>query len=334
MIYYDIQHHGDFQYVPWLVSLLDDEGNKFCINCDTSETLFASVKSEIEKSTADITGEIVNITQSQPVTWCGPSQVEIIFASLRHALEHKHWQWFINMSGTCAPIKSQSEIRRHLEKGWSEGISAHFNWFKPVKPVFDVAASGTSEPIFRTTGRINFLGVPELLDLFPDRDFNPILNPQNRVYLKCREHSANDNKVLEVGWLDPAERRFREEFFRKNPHYCGRSWFILHRSAVEEIIGFWDSQASDGLKRIFLNCFEPDESIIPTIVLNRFAIGKERVSKGKFRSYYGGARLLNDSSYEELLRTEWDSLFIRKIIHSGAERLRRVVEDSVTGSGP
>lgn len=324
MIYYDIQHYGDGHYIPWLISSLDDERNMFRVNCDLSESHFLDVKSEIEKSTTNIAGELLVISHSQPVTWCGPSLVEVIFDSLRYALKHKEWHWFINLSGTCAPIKPQSEIRQYLESHLKAGISAHFNWFRPLKTPFTFDYHERVEPIFKKIGRLKLLGDPELLSLFFEERFNPVTNPQNRVYLKCCEYLAQD-KMLHISWLDRTDRQLRESFFQKNPHYCGRSWFMLHRSAVEEIISFWDSSRSSDLQAIFLNCFAPDESVVPTIVMNSFAIGGEKVSKAKFRSYHGAPRLLRDANYEALLQSEQDSLFIRKIVHSDAELLRMLI---------
>ena len=67
----------------------------------------------------------------------------------------------------------------------------------------------------------------------------PLNNPSNRVFTLCRE-PKDDRRVLQVARPSDAEIAFRRAYFDAHQHYCGRAWYILHRSVCEALVRFFE----------------------------------------------------------------------------------------------
>ena len=190
--------------------------------------------------------------------------------------------------------------------------------------------SGDGAPIeTRRRKRLVLRGNAGLLDQFDDPAFFPVSNPVNRLFTLCHE-PEDDPRVLAVSAPDDEDIAFRRAFFAEQPHYCGRAWYILHRSVCEALVAHFDSPAFEDDARVFLGAFEPDESFLPTLLMSGRHVPVDRVSIGNFRTYGGGPRLLTDASYRGHLAAT-PAFFTRKVLHEDAAELRAFGEARIAG---
>lgn len=322
MIYYDLQHHGEAAFLPWLARMIADPGNSLHVSYDGTDSECAGIAAELARAAPPF--RMLRVERSPPVRWCGPSTVALLMAALRRAVETPGWEFFVNISGTCIPLASQGELIAHLGRGLAEGVRAHLFAFRVRKP-WVLGPEDPGQPIRRARlGRLFLEGNARLIESFRDPGWFPVSNPANRVMLMCRE--PDDRAApMAVARPDTAELAFRRDYLARHPHYCGRAWFMLHRSAVEDLVAFFDGPAFADTGRFFLTCFEPDESFLATIVMNGLALGPGAVANDNLRAFRGAPRRLGDGDIAAL-RALRGVFFARKIQHGQAQLLRAFVE--------
>lgn len=328
MIFYNIQHFGDTRWLPWLVKVLEHPRNSVLITYDGSEEECATLAALMARTPVD--ARRLEVERSLPVRWCGPSQIVQQMQALRRALDYPDWRYFINLSGTCFPLRSQREIRSYLKRREADGIRAHLFAFHQQKPV-TLPREDPAFPLRRArVGRLLLEGNGHLLDMFADPDWMPVRHAANRLYIGCHEPEDTDN-LLAVSRPDPEELAFRQAYLRQYPHYLGRAWYTLHRSVCARLVRFFDSPGFADTGRLFLNCFEPDESFLQTIVMNGLAGTPDVVSTNNHRTFQGTPTVFSDATMDRL-QDQKQALFGRKLDHADGAALRAHVEKLVTPS--
>lgn len=329
MIFYNIQHFGDWTWLPWLLRMLAHPENQALITYDGPDADVEQVARHVTQNAPEL--KQIDVERSVPVRWCGPSQVAMQIDALRRALRRDGWEFFINLSGTCAPLCSQVDIRARLSQALIERHTAHISAFPVRKPVMLPEERPDAPVEIRKMRRLLLRGNAGLLEHFTDPSFFPISKPANRVFTLCRE-PEEDDRLLEVARPGVEDIAFRRAYFAENEHYCGRAWYVLHRSACEAILRFVDSPAFADSARVFMTCFEPDESFLPTLLMNGMCLPREQISKGNFRTFGGEPRQLDDQSFPSILANA-PGFFTRKLRHGNATELRAFIEARVMGTG-
>jgi hypothetical protein len=328
MILYNIQHFGDISWLPWLIRILQHSENQFLITIDGDCEKVTDVKERIYQNS--ISARNIIVEKSPPIYWCGPSQAKMYLSVLQKASEIPDWQYFINLSGACAPLATQSEIFDVLNHDYSMGYKSHLSFFQVNKEPSLSAIDNSGIWSVGDVGRLRLLAPPNVLSQFSDPLYFPVRNVENRPLVACSEVDEK-LKILKVFRPDDAEVRFRKNFFSANSHYAGRAWYIFSRDSVERILKFYQSEISCDWRHIFLNSFEPDESYMTTALLNFKIIPKDWISGRSYRSFGGEPRHISDANINDVSnRSDW--LFARKIDHENASKLREVIERRVLGT--
>lgn len=325
MIFYNIQHFGDWTWLPWQLRMLSDPDNQVLLTYDGSEEDVARVAADVTRDAPAF--RRLDVERSLQVRWCGPSQVEMQIEAMRRALLRDGWEFFVNLSGTCTPLRSQAEIRRRFLDARADGLNAHVFSFPARKPLVLPEEDPAAPVETRALKRLSLRGNARLLDQFVTPEFLPQANAQNRVFLRCAE-PPEDRRLLEIARPDDEDLAFRRAYFSEYQHYCGRAWYTLHRSVCEALVAFFDSPRYADTERVFLTCFEPDESFLPTILMNGMCVPVEQVSRQNFRTNNGAQRPLDDVTFPGHL-ADPAALFSRKVIHARADALREFIEGCV-----
>lgn len=307
--------------------MLGHPENQFLVTYDGPETDVARLRDAIQAS--DIIAKRIIVRQSIPVHWCGPSQAMMLIDVLEQAAQLGGWKQFINLSGQCAPLVSQATLFDRLKHEQIQyGKEAHVFSFQ-VKKQIKIPELTDHAIVEEKIGRLKLIGASSLLQHFKDPEFFPVIRVANRLILKCTEPDPVQKK-LAVSLPYPDELTWRLEYLRRKPHYAGRAWFIFSRKYVEALCVFFESPSSDDWRRIFLNCFEPDESFIQSAIANYSLIPDEHLSRSNLRAFEGSPRTLTFDDYNRLV-SQQKSLFARKFQHGKDGRLAAAVEAVARG---
>ena len=329
MILYNIQHHGDTTWLPWLLQMLQHPQNRFLVTYDGP--LVRADRLARDLAALPLEARSLAVEPSLPIRWCGPSQAMMLEDVLRRAVAIPGWDFFINLSGTCAPLLPQPDIAAHLGNRLRDGITAHFFSFPVRKPPVMPLDDPEADPVQVERNRLTLRGNPALVAQFVDPEYLPVRNPANRLYVACREPD-DDPGVLEIARPDPVELAFRTDYLARVQHHCGRAWFVFHRSACEALVRLFDQADFAEAARLFYNCFEPDESFLQTLIMNRMAFPLDQVSPDNLRAFKGRPQFLHDDNMDDL-KSETGAFFARKINHGKAAALRTMIETR-TGRKP
>lgn len=322
MILYNIQHFGNWRWLPWLLKMLQHPHNQFLITYDGSEAQVKALRAELEA--LDIDAKRIIVEQSLPLHWCGPSQAKMLMRIIGRAMEVPDWKFFVNLSGSCVPLQAQEKIHDTLKNSYASGTVANFSSFLVNrKPTMPTTSSG-NEPVDIKSERLNLRGPSPLLTQFHEPDYFPLRNPQNRIFLQCMEPDPAQ-KILAISSYNDADLEFRKQFFKEKKHYCGPAWFVFHRSACSALSEYFQEDRSREMVGMFTDCFEPDESFLPTVIRSDNVIPPEKISNDSLRAFQGYMRQLNDEKFD-LLMEEKNCLFVRKIDHEKSSKIMAYVE--------
>lgn len=300
MIYYDIQHHEKVDNLLWLIRLLDHPGNRINVSLDAKQEIVDSLKHQIDKA------DNVSIVKSIPVTWCGPSQIEQMKAMFEKALDDSEWEYFINLSGACFPLLSQSEILKRLEFEKKQGNTSFCYSFDAKKQAYWVEKKTNSTANFsKKYRRLELLCDSEIMLEFENGEFDPVRNVMQRRALFCEEVG---NKKLSVRSLFKDEIHEREGFWKKYDYKIGRTWVVLHRKQVEWLVK--SKQFKEVYEHLY-KTFEPDETLLPTVLFNKNNPYLNELSKNNFRYKLGSPNIVNPKNIDDILSS--DSFFARKL---------------------
>ncbi|MBQ0957335.1 hypothetical protein KAK06_00055 [Ideonella sp. 4Y11] len=257
MIHFSIQHHGQqWAHLHWLVRALSGEGGQVDVTLDAPAADVATLAAEI--------GPLATVRRSQPVIWAGPSVMQQMRESLLFAAERPGWDWFINLSGSCIPLRRPAAMAEALARHRAEtGLHSHLFAFPVRRPPVWLAyaglGSGRRLPLFRISVVAD--QVVEGLMAAPGEPFNPMSRIELRRTLACTECCTETDKFLQLRALTSPELRDRQRFWTTHPYVIGRQWVVLHRSVVEWLV---ESPQAAAVATLLSQTFLPDETFFQT----------------------------------------------------------------------
>lgn len=287
MIHFSIQHHGtQWTHLHWLVRALASDSSRIDITLDAPAADVAAL--------AQQTGHLATVRRSQPVIWAGPSVMQQMRESLLFAAEQPGWEWFINLSGSCIPLRRPADMVAILARQRADaGLHSHLFAFPvrraPVWLAYAGPGSGQRLPLFRISvvadqvveGLMNTAGEP----------FNPMSTIELRRTLACTECCSETDKFMQLRALTAPELRDRQQFWTRHPWVIGRQWVVLHRSVVDWLV---ESPAVAEMATLLAQTFLPDETFFQTALAQapaslREGIGTKDNLRGKLGTHGAGA---------------------------------------------
>lgn len=316
MIHYAIQCHGsDLTQVRWLLALLDSADVSATVWHDGPESAAANGFSAGSMRS-------LRYARSGAITYAGYSQVQALIQAMRHALEQDTtWQWFINLSGTCAPLRPQSFIQAFLREQQRRGILGFLHAFRVRRPVPDLRLDGFDaleySPIDLKRPRI--LSERGCRHVFDDASLSPVSNPAMRVHLDTTEILGT--RTLYVRAPLAAEIAAKRRFFEHHPHVAGRAWYVLQRDLCEAIVTAFSS-IDCAVAHLFQRTMMPDEAALQTWLHTRKDLLDRCNVTDNLRFQFGQPQILTSLDIPRLSASP--ALFARKIDVRATELLEHV----------
>jgi len=207
------------------------------------------------------------------------------------------YDYFINLSGHCYPLKSTSEIKQFLR----DKNSAYVEWFK-----LPIAFMGP-------TGGLH------------------------RIKFSYYKHPVFEFRARALNWLSGYEKFENRRFLRlpkfqthlpyELSPYIGSQWFCITKKHVNYILEYVRNKPK--LIGFFKRSFAPDELFFQTVLLNSTL--RETVVKNNLRYIYWGKKrgpfsplVLTMEDADELLNSP--ALFARKFDIEEDERILDLID--------
>lgn len=323
-ICYIIQHHTKLDDLLWRMPYLADEGNSFLLSLDINPVALDTARAEFGRI-----GDCA-VVKSPPITWGGFSQVDGFLDNLTLALEKfSNWDYVVNLSGACMPLKTQPEIKEILSRESRAGQRLNHIFAFRIKPAEwflpDMAQSQpkTYREIDNKISGATFFVADNIVQSFQERTSSPINNNWGRYQYYVSEILGG--KQLYIRNTTDTEKKVRLDFVRRVGAYSGRAWFTFTREYAE-----WLCQARSellgGEYAFFQNLMCCDELFLQTLAHdpknpfhNRF------VYNSGHRLLGGRPKVLADADLVRL--QEETSLFMRKFYRDCCpESYRRLQE--------
>ncbi len=298
-IFYNVQSHGNVENSKHILQLLDSPNSLVDFSFD------GRVPCDFDRFA---TNNLVSVRQSNPIIWCGQSQIYQFMDALKNAVKHDGWDYFINLSSACVPLMSQDGISCFLKDKWLKDKKRNFVYGFYVKKTREYQNVNDDRKYndFKYKNRINLSANDDLKGRFLSGELDPVKNVFQRPGFHCTEDFTNNK--LSLRGLSNWEIDFREEFYKEYPLITGRTWVILHRSQVEWLLS---SSIVRELYNFYSTQFEPDESFIPSIILNAKNKYLNEVERNNYRLRMGDPKVLGVKDIDECINTQ--ALFARKL---------------------
>lgn len=301
MIYYDIQHHGDTSHLPYLIEMISFEGNFINISLDANNDIVEDLKREVNVNERDD----IHVDRSLSLTWGGSSITHQMYNSLKKSLEVKGWKYFINLSGTCIPLKLQSEIISILNSQNARGYKAFCYKFNVKESVQWFTPLSEGDKALVSYARLNFNTPAEIKKSILKGEFDPARKISQRASVNFIEIEKNKIDIIP---LNLNEINSRISFLKNYGFSAGRQWVILDRDIVEWLV---NSARVKTILSTVTNFFISDEFFYQTALYNNYNPFKENISVDNLRFKQGKRVHLKISDLSSLFSS--DSLFARKI---------------------
>lgn len=301
MIYYDIQHFGDeIEQVKWLCKLVSHPKNRIHVSLDSSKETISNLKSWAKASTFDN----ISVSKSLKSCWGGPSITHNMVEAVNRAIKFKDWEYFINLSGNCIPLKTQIELHRELSQQKLNGQLSFCNYFVMRKKIDWIKKEDTGIRCIHPYYRLKIYADKAISSEF-DNGFNPIKFVAQRKTFFCRE--LEENNSLEYRGLTNEEIQERKSFISKSPDSIGRQWVILNRSHLNILL---NNGVLNELDQALGNSMSFEESFWQMALHNNIDKLEHQVSNESLRYMEGTANYINQDNFNEIVKSE--SFFARK----------------------
>jgi GT2 family glycosyltransferase/glycosyltransferase involved in cell wall biosynthesis len=308
-VHFEVQHFGAPEPALWLADILANSRHSFHLNldADTHEVAEADKQSALLKQRYAHFG----LTRSSTLRWGGPSINRELLSRLSRSLLVPDWDYLINLSGTCCPLQPLAALDQYLSEAHDGGIRAHCFAF-PIEDGPQLPTRPMGGPtILGNSGRAHLRGPATLLDWFRDPGRSPVTNPRNRLFVHVTEPEG-ERHLLDVRLLTDSEFAARRRLIRTIVPHAGRAWYVLHRSAVEALVGFLKSSETADFRAMMYSSFAPEESMIQTILGNGMIMSRENVRWTNLHRDNAAPRLYTDADIASALQLD-RSFFLRKI---------------------
>lgn len=306
MIHYAIHDYGTGANLPLLVDLLQGPGISIDISFDSDESSLERVRQALADHPPPLT-----LRHSPSISWGGNGLHTAMLQSMQHALQQPDWNYFINLSGSCLPLRTPTELLRQLEENAERGRLGFCNSYRLGKPLAWV--SSQIEPAARKDcinhnvhGRASFLVDPCLKDMVEQNRLDPPRNIGQRVGLMYTEIEKNTYWVRP---LSPDELRERARFLAEQPLRYGRHWLVLHRSIVAWLL---QSTILERSMHFMAGCFISEEMIFAMALFSQDNPYLAAMDTDNLRHLQGGPQRIPLDELPTLLNSG-DRLTARKI---------------------
>ena len=240
-----LQVHDNAQQVASLLDFIYDQDFYYLISVDDIANFNIGL---IEQIFTQRGHKNFAIRASFPVAWGGFSQVLAWIDALRFATKHfQDWDYALNLSGACLPIRPLSDLKKilnELKDGKADVVIQHVGtppWTKDdnKQAFFDydwVSNKNNNELINSSfSNRVKVVFQQEAEKYFwSNLDINPIMKWYLRMGLHCQDFYGA--KTLGIRHLFPHEVKTRSRFLSEIEFRTGRVWFVMGRSFVVRML--------------------------------------------------------------------------------------------------
>jgi len=263
---------------------------------------------------ADSAWDVVDVAQSRPVSWGGGSLTQAMFDVLTRAVDIPDWDWIVNLSAHCMPLRSPDHLARFLEREHREkGRLAFCNAFNLKRDYEPYAWSDAPLDQERAYARIVFRCDAEIAADIDAGRFDPARDVTHRRKVRFMEVGKN---LFEVHRMRPKEAA------PVRPPRFGRQWVALHRSLVDRIVT--DPRTQTVLDDL-ITCFISDESFFQELLMTDFLGVSDFVAARNLHFQGGGARPLDEARFQDAL--ESPAFFVRKVPADQFETYLKIARD-------
>jgi Core-2/I-Branching enzyme len=243
-----LSHVNPPQVIRLIRVLLGGSGHSRVVlhHDETSSHLDPQLLSEFSK---------VHRIRSIPIAWGNFSLVDVVLRAIEWSLSHLEFDWLVLLSGQDYPIRPLPEIERFLATTSYDGFLKGF----PLGSRPETAREDYQRYLYR------YYRVPAPSRLFP----RPGRADSTGATVARRLREAQPMFSLKRGpsGVFVGIRRLHLPFDDQFRWYRGSTWFTLSRRSVEALHGFARSNAR--LMRYFGRMWIPEESFVPTVLLNQ-----------------------------------------------------------------
>jgi hypothetical protein len=210
------------------------------------------------------------------------------------------WDYFINLSGTSAPLRSLGDLDDYLWAAHDRGIRAHC-FVLPLEDGPHLPVQPLIGPVVRgMVGDVELRGAAGLLDWFRDPGRTPILNRENRMFVHVSE-PPGERHLLDIRALTDEEFVLRRRLLGVVVPHFGRSCAVLHRSVVESLVAFMDAPRNAEFIAAMLSSVMPEEHFLQTLLANGLIISPEQLERSDLHRDSANPRAYTDADMSSVL---------------------------------
>jgi hypothetical protein len=305
MIAYMIMTSAEQYNVRRLINWIYHPNNLYYVSIDKNLDLTADIG-----TLGAGAPENIRFRSPLPVVWGGISQVRVTIEAIRAMLEmDSGWEYFVNLSDTDVPLKSQEQIFSILRRR-AENEEKNFLKFwqhtSPIKyPLLDDSVPPNWKEMLPFRNDVRFLVHSQCQSMFSHVSWSPVMKPHLRLAVHVDEKL--DPKTLQVSPCRNEEALARQDLFQEHAPSFGKLWSVLHRDTCEWLVS---SSLIERFLNVFSTTFCPDESMLHTLLATNKAF-KAHTVRDSLRFASGQPVTVNDTILPRLRASE--ALFARKL---------------------
>lgn len=317
MILFLVQAHRGAAQVGALCRRLAGPASRIVLLVDRSGGFTAEEVSGLGALLDGLGGQLLHVP---PITWGGPSQMWGWIDALDRAVAMRGWDWVVNLSGECLPLRAAQELDDHLADEGRRGITCRYVMYGdaglslddpdslddllPLQPLASPALAPFDYEQHRFAGRLdawveNGACSGELVH-------DMLIRWPVRGALHCEEVGVA--KQLLFRRLRPEEHERRRAFLRSTRIRGGRTWFALQRGLVDAMVS--DSSRYE-IARSLERFFCADELFLQTYLENRKPALPFTCHYRNLHVDQGDPLPVSDADLGRLLAS--DAWFVRKV---------------------
>jgi hypothetical protein len=197
----------------------------------------------------------VHLMRPVPIAWGTFSWVEVVMRAIHWSLTHVDFDWLVLLSGQDYPIRPVPEIERFLATTEYDGFLKGF----PLGSRPGTAGEDLQRYLYRYYG----VPAPSRLRSRPGKD-------QGRggtVARRLREAQPMLSFKRGPSGVYIGIRRLRVPFDDRFRWHRGSTWFTLSRRSLAALGQF--ARSNPRVMRYFRRMWIPEESFVPTVLLNQ-----------------------------------------------------------------
>jgi hypothetical protein len=196
----------------------------------------------------------LHLLPHRPIAWGTFSWVDALLRAIRWTLGRLEFDWLVPLSGQDYPIRPVGEIERFLASTEYDGFLKGF----PLGSRPETAAEDTRRYLYR------YYRVPVPSALLPRPGTGG--STGEKVARRIREAQPLVSLKRGPSGAYLGIRRLRTPFDERLRWYRGSTWFTLSRQGVVVLDRF--VRENPRLMRYFHRMWIPEESVVPTVLLN------------------------------------------------------------------